>query len=687
MIVYWGSIRGAIFYAMEEKEAVAASSSPPETAEQALSNEAGAVPESVSPFLQRLYGTFCSGAVEELHSLYEATFTRLSERHFKNVPWPSAEAVARLLSAGDGGGDIDDEGDEGDEGGSTDLKVFLLLYKELSYRHIHTRLHPTLTQRFESWENYLELFDRALDETLFEYDLPASWTWDILDEFLYHYEVYCQYRARGRDNKTAEEEAYVRESGASVWNARHVLEYLQALVNKSGIGAWLQGDAAWAPADHAPAGGVGAASPAADGFGDDDDDDDDDAADDASLRAADDSTPSAAPLAAQSALYRHLGYYAMVALLRAQVSLGDYRMALAAVEPLELLETDAAAIPPTAPTTASVTATGARDTRLYTQVTACHVSLYYYAGFACLMLHRYEQAIRLLGATVHTISRTRPFHTRSYQYEHVNKRLDQMLAMVGIAHCVSHVYIDESLNAWLRDKYGERLTRMRMGELAIFEELYAHACPKFASPAIAAASKQQFMRDMRQFAADIHAPLRSCLRIYRSIHLRKLAEYLELDGSDEERMENIRAALLALKLKSGAAAASGEGDALATAADLDFLIDEHGLVRTQEWRPSRRHVDYLLRSISRLGEQAALFRRVQRERLAASAVAHVRKMEARRRAELTAQRQREERERERQEREERERQAREAVAVVAARPMSLAERLRSTGGGGGGGGW
>eukprot|EP00166_Cyanidium_caldarium_P003230 ctg_314.g114 len=357
-------------------------------------------------------------------------------------------------------GEFDDVGaqdDEGDEGGSTDLKVFLLLYKELCYRHIHTRLHPTLTQRFESWENYLELFDRALDETLLEYDLPASWVWDILDEFLYHYEVYCQYRVRGRDNKTAEEEAYVRESGASVWNARHVLEYLQALVNKSGIGAWLQGDAAWAPADHGPAAGLGAASSATDGFADghaavdDADADDDDAADDACLRTADDGAPSAAPLAAQSTLYRHLGYYAMVALLRAQVSLGDYRMALAVVEPLELLEADAAAIPSTAPTAASATATGARDTRLHTQVTACHVSLYYYAGFACLMLHRYEQAIRLLGTTVHTISRTRQFHTRSYQYEHVNKRLDQMLAMVGIAHCVSHVYIEESLNAWLRD--------------------------------------------------------------------------------------------------------------------------------------------------------------------------------------------------------------------------------------------
>lgn len=40
--------------------------------------------------------------------------------------------------------------------------LFLTLYKELYYRHIYSKLAPTLDQRFESYENYCDLFNYIL---------------------------------------------------------------------------------------------------------------------------------------------------------------------------------------------------------------------------------------------------------------------------------------------------------------------------------------------------------------------------------------------------------------------------------------------------------------------------------------------------------------------------------------------
>jgi translation initiation factor 3 subunit L len=40
--------------------------------------------------------------------------------------------------------------------------IFLLLYKELYFRHLYSKLVPTLQQRIDSWNNYVEFFDLLL---------------------------------------------------------------------------------------------------------------------------------------------------------------------------------------------------------------------------------------------------------------------------------------------------------------------------------------------------------------------------------------------------------------------------------------------------------------------------------------------------------------------------------------------
>ncbi len=67
--------------------------------------------------------------------------------------------------------------------------------------------------------------------------LPNGWLWDMVDEFIYQFQSFQQYRGR-LSNKSQEELALLRKCD-NIWNTSSVLNYLQALVDKSKIVAEL----------------------------------------------------------------------------------------------------------------------------------------------------------------------------------------------------------------------------------------------------------------------------------------------------------------------------------------------------------------------------------------------------------------------------------------------------------------
>lgn len=95
------------------------------------------VPDSVKSFVVHLYRHIREKNVYEIHQMYETSFQTLSERLFKDTPWPSVDAVAQY---------VDND------------HVFCLLYREMWFRHLYARLSPTLKQRIDSWDNYCSLF-------------------------------------------------------------------------------------------------------------------------------------------------------------------------------------------------------------------------------------------------------------------------------------------------------------------------------------------------------------------------------------------------------------------------------------------------------------------------------------------------------------------------------------------------
>ena len=134
-----------------------------------------------------------------------------------------------------------------------------------------------------------------------------------------------------------------------VWSVHRVLYYLHALVDKAGTRAHLAGK------------------------------------------------PDETPFM-QSALYKMIGYFSMVGLLRVHCLLADYRLALSTIEGIDL---------------------GKKG--LFTRVTACHISTFYYVGWAYLMMRRYVDAIKTFSNILFYIGRTKQYHTRSYTVRRLSR--------------------------------------------------------------------------------------------------------------------------------------------------------------------------------------------------------------------------------------------------------------------------
>eukprot|EP00177_Eucheuma_denticulatum_P005995 GFKZ01010935.1.p1 GENE.GFKZ01010935.1~~GFKZ01010935.1.p1 ORF type:complete len:533 (+),score=63.75 GFKZ01010935.1:240-1838(+) len=495
-----------------------------EAAEERAGDMFREVPEVIGQFLTYMHKTFLDRNTVEMHSLYEQTFSRLTDRYFKNISWPAPEEVSSYFD---------------------DDQTFMLLYKELYYRHLFSKTQPSLAQRLEGWTNYCELFDMFIKDGMIDHDLPASWLWDMIDEFIYQFESWCQYRARLK-TKTPEEIDYLRDN-SYIWNVQTVLSLLHYLVNKSNIIPWLL------------SGGEpsGSSDPDSETF-----------------------DISTLPI------YRYIGYFSIIGLLRVNTLLGDYRLALMVLQPLDFELPSA----------------------LFTHVTACHVSIYYYMGFCYIMLRRYEDAIRVFSATVLQIGRIKHNHTRSYQYEQINKRHDQMLALLALCIALQPIQVDESMMVMVREKAGDRLPRLRQGEPQAFEDLFNYASPKFICPAppdysviedtYMEAAKLQSRLFMEEVKSQLLLPeIRSYLKLYTTIEIEKLAALMDVDE------DTFRSHLHALKHKSWTfcgnfARPPLEGD-FKTASDVGFHI-ERNVVHISDTRQSSRYGEYFIQNIGKL---------------------------------------------------------------------------------------
>jgi translation initiation factor 3 subunit L len=253
---------------------------------------------------------------------------------------------------------------------------------------------------------------------------------------------------------------------------------------------------------------------------------------------------------------------------------------------------------------------------LFTQVPACHITLYYYTGFVYMMMRRYVDAIKTFGSVLVFISRTKQYHSRSYQYENLMKKNEQMYGLLAICLSLCPQRVDESVHPILRERYSDKMVRMQKGEEAVFEELFNLSCPKFinaSSPNYALlledASKypalnynqeavrlqtKWFLNELKQ--QGLLATIRSYLKLYTTIGTQKLADFLETDE------KTFRTQLLCYKHKTrglvwtGGSPLSGE---IVSYSDVDFFVEKN-MVVINDTKTQRRYSDFFIRHTEKL---------------------------------------------------------------------------------------
>jgi len=293
-------------------------------------------------------------------------------------------------------------------------------------------------------------------------------------------------------------------------------------------------------------------------------------------------------------LYKMLGYFSLVGLLRLHSLLGDYHTALRSFENVEL-----------------------NKKGLYSRVPKCQITIFYYVGFAYMMMRRYQDSVRMFAGILTYILRTQPYHTRSSGYDFLIKKKDHLLALLAIVLVLAPQRIDDALHTQLLEKHGEKMVKMQRGDDSVFpvvQELFSIGCPKFVSPVISApriqtakenSSLDPLKLQMKLFLTEVTQQVltpfvRSYLKLYSTMPIVKLAAFLNLD------VESFRIALHNYKHKTSSLVwTSGtplDGDRV-PASDVDFYIDGD-MIHIADIKVARCYGEYFINQIIKMSSSS-----------------------------------------------------------------------------------
>ncbi|MFH4979996.1 hypothetical protein AB6A40_006705 [Gnathostoma spinigerum] len=492
------------------------------------------IPEDVVQYLIYFKRMIEEENVVEIHSLYEHGFPDLTERFFRERLWPNEEAVEAKVGS--------------------DNNIFMILYKELYFRHVYTRMPrgPTLSHRYDSYQNYQNLFCEILtcaDKPL-PLQLPNVWLWDIINEFVYQFQAFCLYKANPGKRSPEDSEGLADiEQNQNAWHIYPVLNILYSLLAKSQIDEQLIAIRERRNPDDV-----------ADEFG-------------------------------RSALYFKLGYFSLIGLLRTHVLLGDYHQALKTVENLEL------------------------DPKgLYNTVPSCLVTLHYSVGFSHMMMRNYGEATKIFVNCLLYIQRTKALQQqhqqqkKSFQYDVIGKTNDRLYHLLAICLTLQPQRIDESIQSQLYEKNGDRMNRMSNGDIDEFRAAFQQGCPKFLSPKTFVydgpnQAKEPLLRQCNAFLEGIESQimlpiLRGYLKLYTTLPTKKLAKFMDVPDCD---YDSFVGKLLTFKMivNELGKESSEQTDVDDSTTDLDFYVDKDMIV-IADTKVARRIGEYFIRHFQKL---------------------------------------------------------------------------------------
>jgi translation initiation factor 3 subunit L len=389
--------------------------------------------------------------------------------------------------------------------------------------------------------------------------LQYYWAWDVIDEFIYQFNSFCSYRQKVALKGDNEEEIQLLRENPNTWGCYSVLNVLYSLIQKSQITEQL-----------------------------------------AAMKRGEESNQYAGEYGNRP-LYKMLGYFSIIGLLRVHCLLGDFSLALKTLDDIEL-----------------------NKKAMFARVMAAHFTTYYYVGFSYMMMRRYADAIRMFSHILVYVSRTKNFQ-KNAQYDSITKKNDQMYALIAICVAFHPTRLDDTIHTALREKFGEQFNRLQRGgpeSLPLFEELFRSACPKFISPTAPDFDNPEINVDpiehhlkifMDEVKTNMWSPtVKSYLKLYTTMDLKKLAGFLDVEP------EKLRHWLLVNKQRSRQVRWSEggllEGDVV-NSSDLDYAMEGvsgrrnslvdcvnmkcQDLIHVSEAKVGRRLVDWYLRNLAR----------------------------------------------------------------------------------------
>lgn len=500
-------------------------------------NPDNCVPQAVTDFLFDLYDSVTlSQLTEEQQKLYTTALPDLSQKYFASTPWPSATSIASECN--------------GDP-------LFLAVYRELSHRHWHSVSRPTLADRMEGWDVYRELFDEILEGTPNFYLLPV-WVFEILHEFVYQFQGFCQIRTAvysaakkhgmldangnptGADvpskHSNLAENLQLLQNNTDAWDVEAVFSYLHRLI-ETGM-----------PREKKPEDGT------------------------------------------VKPVYSFFALFGSIALSRLECLLGDYTATLQALDGVHVYSDTI--IPKDENHTFEETVT---------TVMAARVSLAYHAGIAYMQLRRYKDASAILLQCAGSLQRG--FKTGALRQQsgsdQFNKQYERILSLLAILQQICpgmHTAAEESVLRAVREKYGSKIEAA-----GSFEEWFQS--PKFiaADPSAGTIHRQQveiFNAEMKPVAAGKN--LRSYLKLYTSLPVQKLAHFHDF-GSVTEFMPSLLSYKIRMRqMERGDGDSYSEGS-MKSALDIHFYV-ENDSVNVDEAEIQRRFETYFVGQIDQCCE-------------------------------------------------------------------------------------
>lgn len=257
-------------------------------------------------------------------------------------------------------------------------------------------------------------------------------------------------------------------------------------------------------------------------------------------------------------MLQQLGYFALVCLCRLHCQLGDYSLALRMVQPMNLT-----------------------NDSLFSKVPACHITLFYYMGFALLMSRRYVDALQCFSRTLLYFNRTK----NAQSGDVLRKRSDQMMSLLAICHVLCPgKRMDDQVFKLMKRTHEDKIKRMsgRVGAIDAFLEVFKYASPTFISACadlaadIEACNNEVLQNQLALFKKEVtnrveNLPtVRSYLQLYTNIDTTKLGRFCAASAEDTHT------SLVALKLnmyQNQGGVGSDAPSAWTSADPLHFFVD------------------------------------------------------------------------------------------------------------------